>query len=558
MFKIHGKVLSAVIVTCALVPLSAVRAAAQVDGGFKIDGTIPDCSGGASTCGAVTPTNFDDPHDNQQELGPVNGTSTKVGVIHQTAPPMLATTNPNSSTDLSHIWMAQNVVAGKVWLYFAWQRDSGKGSSVVGLELQQAKPPSALRFAQGGKGCDFSNAGANIDTANCNPWANRQPGDILLVWDQNGSASVVTMRTFSWCGKTVAPLAGTCSDDVNGNGHWDAGEPLHLDIGQDITAIPGKVHATLTADGTRGEAAINLSDTVFASAGVASCFTVGNVIPGTITGNSDSADYKDTVFGNFSDFVNISSCGFLKVRKITSDGGTDSFAYRLRSNSGADVRYASDNYNDSKNVTGTIQGAASPGISPALLSAQADIIPASDYVVDETSTATNYTLDHVECVLLNAAGQPVGSPVTIDAAQNHFATILVNQTTLCSVYNTFNKGAASGSTSQSVVLSDLVTITLGVPVTSDADKTGKVKFYLYAAADCSDGSLLMAFTGTGNAGIPVTYTSSTQAIAKVSTSPYEYGAGSYYWRVEFTGDNKNNAFGKTACGSEVTAVSLTQ
>ena len=34
--------------------------------------------------------------------------------------------------------------------------------------------------------------------------------------------------------------------------------------------------------------------------------TIGNVIPGTVTGNSDTADYKDVVLADVADSVTIS------------------------------------------------------------------------------------------------------------------------------------------------------------------------------------------------------------------------------------------------------------
>ena len=61
-----------------------------------------------------------------------------------------------------------------------------------------------------------------------------------------------------------------------------------------------------------------------------SCVNFANIIPGTITGNSDTADYKDTVLAAFPD---ISNCGTLKVTKVTQPTSTPpdpkSFAYKV-------------------------------------------------------------------------------------------------------------------------------------------------------------------------------------------------------------------------------------
>ena len=60
---------------------------------FNIEGVVPDA--GASS--------FPDPSGSEKELGPVNASNTKLGIIHTALPSMLEFTNPNSSTDLSQI-----------------------------------------------------------------------------------------------------------------------------------------------------------------------------------------------------------------------------------------------------------------------------------------------------------------------------------------------------------------------------------------------------------------------------------------------------------------------
>jgi len=113
-------------------------AAAVAANPFTIDGAAPDA-------GAV---GFQDPVGSVKELGPVNASDTKLGSIHTAAPPMLEFTNPNSSTDLSQIWLkTQKDSAGDIWLYFAWEREASTGSSVVSFEFQSAATDPA---------CDYS------------------------------------------------------------------------------------------------------------------------------------------------------------------------------------------------------------------------------------------------------------------------------------------------------------------------------------------------------------------------------------------------------------------
>ena len=85
----------------------------------------------------------------------------------------------------------------------------------------------------------------------------------------------------------------------------------------------------ISSDGFSGEATINLTTDVFPTDG--SCVNFANIIPGTITGNSDTADYKDTVLAAFPD---ISNCGTLKVTKVTQPTSTPPDPKKLRLQSG--------------------------------------------------------------------------------------------------------------------------------------------------------------------------------------------------------------------------------
>ncbi len=253
---------------------------------FAIDGVVPDCGPG---CLALQ---FGDPSGGSKELGPLNGTSTKLGVIHTALPPMLGFTNPNGATDLVNIWLQTATdPLGELWLYFAWERDAHNGSSVITYEFQQA----ALAT-----GCDYDgidqvlpqDPGESALLAGCNPWASRAAGDFLVVWDFQGGATDIILRTFGGAG---------------------------FDAGVNVSAL-GSAIAALNADRSAGEAAINLSDTVFPPVPT-ECLSIGNIIPGTITGNSDQADYKDTVLADFTDFITISNCGTVIIRKATEPAG---------------------------------------------------------------------------------------------------------------------------------------------------------------------------------------------------------------------------------------------
>ena len=338
--------LAVTIVTFAVaVILAPTTGSAQVP--YNIDGVAPD----ANCC-----FEFQDPVGSVSELGPVNSSGTKLGVINSASTPMLEFTNPNSATDLGMIWLGTETdLAGDLWLYFAWERDATTGSSVITYEFQTTAADP---------GCDYSaidqiQPESPEETAlinSCNPWSNRQPGDFMIVWDFGGGATEIILRTFD----------GTS---------FDAGINL---------SASGFAVAALNADSSRGEGAINLTDAIFGA--LNSCFSFANVIPGTITGNSDSADYKDTVLADVGSILAISNCGTVNISKSTQPSGeTGNFSYTLQRQSGEDI-----DYTPRSSATGTL---IDDGGSDSLL-----VIPGIDYLLTEDLTGEpTFELNSIAC-----------------------------------------------------------------------------------------------------------------------------------------------------------------
>lgn len=201
---------------------------------------------------------LEDPEGNLKELGPLNSSTTKIGVIHNDAVPTLGLTNPNGQVDLRRAWLDNaKDTDGDDWLYFAWERDNNTGSGFIAYEFMANKAPAVCG--------DYT--GASVATQ-CNPWANRAAGDFLIMWDQQGGSKDLYLRTWAGTGSNLT-----------------LGAPQLLDANVS--------DAEYSADGFRGEAALNVTDAIFG--GVQRCLTFANVIPSTVTGNSDTADYKDTI-----------------------------------------------------------------------------------------------------------------------------------------------------------------------------------------------------------------------------------------------------------------------
>ena len=239
------------------VPLTVLAA----DGPFSIDGTVPDTGA----------TELPDLFGSVKELGPLNSSTTKIGVIHSDAVPTLGKTNPNAQVDLRRAWLDVERESGKDWLYFAWERDSNSGSGFIAYEFMQDPAPAS---------CAYDTATEADLIANCNPWANRKAGDFMILWDQQGNSLDLFLRTWSGTAPNLTLSAPT---------------QLNSTVSQ----------AQYSADGFRGEAAVNLTDTIFG--GSTACRTFANTIPSTVTGNSDTADYKDTILVTAPPITNCTS-----------------------------------------------------------------------------------------------------------------------------------------------------------------------------------------------------------------------------------------------------------
>ncbi|WP_245561800.1 hemagglutinin [Agromyces italicus] len=235
--------------------------ALAADGPFDIDGTVPD----AGT------TEIADPFGSVKELGPLNSSSTKIGVIHNDAVPTLGETNPNAQVDLRRAWLDTEREGDKDWLYFAWERDKNTGSGFIAYEFMQDPAPAE---------CAYETSTPAQLIAGCNPWENRRAGDFLILWDQQGGSLDRYLRI--WSG--TAP-------------NLTLGSPIPLDDTVSEVAY--------SDDGFRGEAAVNLTDTIFG--GSTACLSFANTIPSTVTGNSDTADYKDTILATTPPISNCES-----------------------------------------------------------------------------------------------------------------------------------------------------------------------------------------------------------------------------------------------------------
>ena len=374
------------IVTIVVLGLLVSNAAAQNP--FVIDGNVP--ANGTFSGPMQTP----DPFGGARELGAVNGTNTKVGVIHSALPPMLSFTNPNGQVDLRNIWTQTTKAGdGHVWFYFAWERDANTGSGFIAYEFQQSALSPACAYTSAGVDMILPQSAGETSLINaCNPWRNRQAGDFLIMWDQSGNALTITKRVFSISGGQLV---------------LGPNQPL------------GTAVAAISPDGFRGEASIDLTVDVFPPDG--SCVNFANIIPGTVTGNSDTADYKDSVL---STFPPISSCGIVTVTKVTQPGAlSGTFPYTLARAGGAPIRY-----DGTLQFTQTLTHDGDSTGSPIL-----GLLAGTNYTLTEAALASPWELVSIVCT---TDDQP---PVNVTTGGT-FA-VDANTITACTITNKLKRGS---------------------------------------------------------------------------------------------------------------------
>ena len=480
------------------VPLTASAA----DGPFTIG---PD--GDASVPDAGT-TQLEDPEGNLKELGPLNSSTTKIGVIHNDALPTLDLTNPNAQVDLRQAWLdtERDSSTQHDWLYFAWERDSANGSGFIAYEFMQNPAPS---------GCAYDTATDAQLIANCNPWANRRSGDFMILWDQQGGSKDLYLRTWSGTGSNLT---------------LGAPELLNAAVSQ----------AAYSADGFRGEAAVDLTATVFG--GSTACKTFANTIPSTVTGNSDTADYKDTILKNAPPITNCTSTTVTTPQTVSGTTGTDISGPVSIGTGVVAVR--------DKAVVNVVGGTATPTGSVAFSLCKVDApglctSPNGTSIGSADLTGTAYPVTvYSPTAYVTSAGRYCwratwsgdstnGIPGSSDASASECFTVSPVTPTLATTAGAdVNLGSAVTDTA---TLSGLATQpanpVINTTGSAGAAAGGTITFKLYGPSDTGCGPLVhtsSAVTVSGNG----TY-------GPVSFSPTS--AGTYHWVAEYSGNLPNNS-----------------
>jgi hypothetical protein len=484
------------VAACLAVPAAVLVApsAFAADGPYSIDGIVPDPG----------TTQLEDPEGNVKELGPLNSSTTKIGVIHKDAVPTLDLTNPNGQVDLRQAWLdtERDTATSHDWLYFAWERDSNTGSGFIAYEFMQNAAPA---------GCAYDSATQAQLIANCNPWANRTAGDFIILWDQQGGSKDLYLRTWS-------------------------GTAPNLTLGAPTLLNAAVSQAAYSADGFRGEAAVDLTATVFG--GSTACRVFANTIPSTVTGNSDSADYKDTILATAPPITN---CGSTTVTTPKTGAGANIPAGGLSIGTGVvSVKDSAVVAVQGGNATpaGSVAFSLCKVDAPALCTSGGTSIGSpvnltgAAYPATVLSPTASVTSAGRYCWRATFSGDTAnGIPVSSDSSASEcFVVNPVDPTLSTSAgADVFLGQAVTDSALLGGTATQPASPVINLTGTGGAAAGGTITFKLYGPSDTGCGSLVYtsgAVTVSGNG----TYSPAQF----VPTAP-----GNYHWVAVYSGDSPN-------------------
>ena len=495
----RGGILALVAAVAVPVAVLVAPSAFAADGPYTIDGNIPD--GGTTELADLFGNNV-------KELGPLNSNTTKIGVIHNDGLPTLNLTNPNANVDLRRGWLdtERDTTTNHDWLYFAWERDSNNGSGFIAYEFMKNPAPA---------GCAYDTATDAQLIDNCNPWANRSGDDFMILWDQQGGSRDLYLR--EWSG--TAP---------------------NLTLGAPQLLNAAVSQAEYGNDGFRGEAAVDLTATIFG--GSTACQTFANTIPSTVTGNSDTADYKDTILETAPPITNCESETETTPKVVTDTSTTPDTTANVPvggASIGTGVLAVADSAvvsltGGTATPTGTVAFSLCKVDAPGLCDTGGTSVGSTNltgaaYPVTVQSPTAYVTSAGRYCWRATWSGDPAnGIPGSSDSKVNECFTVNPVDPTL------------STSAGADVLLGNPVTdsAVLGGTATKPADPVINLTGTAGAAAG---GTIIFTLYGPNNC-TTVAYTSAAVPVSGNGTYIAQFtptAPGDYHWVATYSGDSPN-------------------
>lgn len=250
-------------------PAHALAPAQELPGSqFQIDGNTTGSPDWGSLTSAIT-LETDEPDTTPKSIDE----SFTQGTKSDTAVPVIETGSiPPNKSDLTRVRVASQNGGGDIFLYIAWDRSNTLGSANMNFEFNATNVLSA-------------NGSTPI----------RSAGDVLITFDFANGGNKVDLGLSRW---------GQSSCEANGAKAPDCWSP-EIDLDASGFAI-----GAVSADGTFGEAAINLTDAGVFSVG--QCTTLGSALLSSRSSDSFTAALKDFVPPTD---ISISNCGSIDITK---------------------------------------------------------------------------------------------------------------------------------------------------------------------------------------------------------------------------------------------------
>ena len=439
---------------------------------------------------------------------PTNSSSDSIyagGVKQDTVCPDVTTGNVNDKADLGRIYVATETVNGDVYLFLAWQRqiDNTINSDVfVSFEFNQGK----------------------LACANSDGFVQRTKGDLLF--DYNFQSGNSTIDANEWDGSTWQPIATPPFEAAVNSGT--------------VTDTIGPSGSISLTKFEFGEAGINLSALDLAGNGGKACETFGSVLGGSRTSKSgDQAQLKDYVGPAPVDVSNCVKPTVTTALKNHADNSSIANGSSIPFGSTVHDTATLSNLVSGKTPTGKVQytfftngNCSGAGTSAGLVTLNNDgSVPNSN--PEGPLAAGNYSFD----AQYLSGSDPNYSDSTVSSCEPFHVLAAPSITTLLSNLGPISIG---GSVNDTATLHN---------ATADAAGTAKYAFYSSLSA-CNAGT----FAAPGGTSLGSKTVAAGVVPASDSTGPIN-AAGTYYFRVFYSGDANNSGPVSSACTDEALVVS---
>jgi hypothetical protein len=445
---------------------------------------------------------------------------------------VIITQKADNKADLKRVYVTSKTGSnGHVYLMLAWVRIT-----------QNTTSPSAhvaFEFNQSDDACPADGK----DHDGLHP---RTEGDMLVLYDFEGGSELPVISISRW----------TAASDWSAPDALTGGE-AEAKVNSDSTALDALASPALSSTtGTSvdetlgikefGEAGIDLTEAGVFPETPTSCLSFGSVFGVTRTsGNSDTAQMKDIVGPGD---INITNCGKVIIRKVTSPTGdtTTSFGYTT-------------------NVE-TLPATTTSPFDPELKDGDSNTIDnvkaASGRTVTEDDPSDPiplYLLTNINCaVAAHPSTVPAANISTNTGTRTVTFAIAAGETLDCTFTNTKQKQQSSMDTAPWIYPNDKATVT-------PTDATGSVTFKLYGATNggtpktaeenCdANGATGLLYSETVNlpASAPLTVNTSNPGTTGSPNSVKVESTATVFWRVAYSGDS--NYFGRLSdCEENINA-----